>query len=368
VLNEAEVIPYLLSRNLITPNCAVDGDAAIVDTSRRNHNFRVISPDGSYLLKQAVGLDFVETISHEACVYRMLSSGNRRNEFARHMPKFYAYDAEQHVLILEFVQDAETLREQHQRAGRASAHTAEQVADALAALHRVTGFSGDGNREAFTQRSPVPSLHRPDLKIFRTISGAGLQLIKTVQGQQKLGELLDQLREEWRADSFMHGDVRADNFLIPVESPSGRKRSLKIVDFEFTGFGDPAWDVGSVFAEYLSFWILSIPIIGGAPPDRFLALASCPFEKVQPCIRAFWRRYAASMGLEKSKSDQSLLVAVRYCGVRLLKMAFEMAATTSSMSAHLLCLVQVGMNVLLEPEKAAVELLGVPVRAGSRDE
>jgi aminoglycoside phosphotransferase (APT) family kinase protein len=364
MLNEAEVIPYLLTWKLITPKCVVDGNAAILDTSRRNHNFRVVSPDGSYLLKQAVGLDSVGTISHEARVYRMLSSRSRRNEFARHMPRFHAYDAEQHVLILELVQDAETLREQHERAGRTYAHTAEQVADALAALHRVTGFNGDGNREALTRPSPVPSLHRPDLKIYRTISSAGLQLIKIAQGQQKLGELLDLLRKEWQAHSFMHGDVRADNFLIPVESPSGRKRSLKIVDFEFTGLGDPAWDVGSVFAEYLSFWILSIPIIGGAGPERFLGLASCPLEKVQPCIRAFWRRYAASMGLEKSKSGQSLLAAVRYCGVRLLKMAFEMGVNSSSASGHLLCLVQVATNVLLEPEKAAVELLGIQFRAG----
>jgi serine/threonine protein kinase len=357
VLNEAEVILYLLTRNLITPKCVVDGNAAILDTSRRNHNFRVVSRDGSYLLKQAVGLDSVETISHEASIYQMLSS-------RRHIPRFHAYDAEQHVLILELVRDAETLREQHQRSGRASAHTAEQVADALAALHRVTDFHGDGNREALTQCSPVPSSHSPDLKTFRTISSAGLQLIKTVQGQEKLSELLDQLRKEWRPHAFMHGDVRADNFLIPMGGGSGKKRSLKIVDFEYTGFGDPAWDVGSVFAEYLSFWVLSIPIIGGARPDSFLGLASCPLEKVQPSIRSFWRCYAASVGLEKTKSHQMLLLAVRYCGARLLKMAFEMAVASSSASGHLLCLVQVGTNVLLEPAQAAVELLGIPLRAG----
>jgi hypothetical protein len=70
------------------------------------------------------------------------------------------------------------------------------------------------------------------------------------------------------------------------------------------------------------------------------------------------------MGLEKSKSGQSLLAAVRYCGVRLLKMAFEMGVNSSSASGHLLCLVQVATNVLLEPEKAAVELLGIQFRAG----
>jgi serine/threonine protein kinase len=364
VLNEAEVIPYLLSRDLISPNCVVEGNLAVLDTSRRNHNFRVVSPAGCYLLKQAVGLDRVKTISHEASIYQRLSSEAGSSGFARYLPKFYAYDAEEHILILEFVQDAETLREQHERSGRPSAHTAEHVADALAALHRVSKLNVGQNGEVFTQRLPVPSLHQPDLKIFHTISSAGVQLIKIIQGQKKLGELLDRLREEWHAHAFVHGDVRGDNFLIPMGSASGRKRWLKIVDFEYACLGDPAWDVGSVFAEYVSFWLFSIPIIGGAQPDRFLGLASCPLEKVQPSIRSFWRRYAVSMRLEQSKSNQSLLLAVKYCGARLLNMAFEMSAASNSVSAHLLSLVQVGMNVLLEPEKAAVELLGIQFRAG----
>jgi hypothetical protein len=33
MLNEAEVIPYLLTWKLITPKCVVDGNAAILDIS-----------------------------------------------------------------------------------------------------------------------------------------------------------------------------------------------------------------------------------------------------------------------------------------------------------------------------------------------
>jgi hypothetical protein len=46
-------------------------------------------------------------------------------------------------------------------------------------------------------------------------------------------------------------------------------------------------------------------------------------------------------------------------------MAFEMSVTLASVTAHLQSLVQVGMNVLLEPEKAADHLLGIPL-AGRR--
>jgi thiamine kinase-like enzyme len=365
VLNETELVPYLLSRNLITSKCVVEGNLAILDTSRRNHNFKVISPAGSYLLKQAAGQERVATISHEASVYKWLASRAGSNAFARYPPKFYAYDANQHILILEFVQNTETLREQQERSGRASPQTAEQIADALAALHRVTILNAGQNAEAFTQRLLLLSLDQPDFKVFRTLSGAGVQLIKIIQGQKQLCELLAQLREQWTTRTFVHGDVRGDNFLIPAGPAPGRKRSLRIVDFEFAGPGDPAWDVGSVFAEYLSFWLFSVPFIAGAQPHRFLSLASCPLEKLQPSIRSFWRRYDISLGFEQTKSDRWLLLAVKYCGARLLNMAFEMSVTLASVTAHLQSLVQVGMNVLLEPEKAADHLLGIPL-AGRR--
>ena len=363
MLNEAEVIPYLLNRDLITRKCIVEGDVAVLDVSRRNRNFKVVSPTGCYLLKQAVGPDRFETLSHEACFYEILSSQDRQYEFPRYLPKFYSYDAEEHILILEFVQEAETLREQHVRSVRGSARTAEEVAHVLAALHRMKDLNMGQDWEAFTQRLPILFLHEPDLKVFHTISHAGVQLIKTVQRHKRLGELLDQLRVDWRSQSFVHGDVRGDNFLIPIEAVSGRKRSLKIVDFEYACLGDPAWDVGSILAEYLSFWFFSIPIVGGRQPDGLLSHASCPLEKVQPCARRFWRRYALSMGLETRKSEESLLRAVKYCGARLLHMAFEMTYESRSLAADVIALLQVGLNILLQPEEAAVRLLGIPLAA-----
>lgn len=359
MLTAHEVVPYLLSRSLVTPQCVVEGNVAVVDISRRNHNFKIISPAGCYLLKQAVGLDRVETVAREASIHQMLSLETATNGFVRYLPKFHAYDAEQHILILEFVKDAETVREQHGRAGRASAHTAEQVADALAALHRVSSVNVDPNWEALTLRLPALSLHRPDLMIFRTVSSARVEFVKIIQRQRKLGELLDKLREEWKSDVFIHGDVRGDNILIPAQPASGRKCWLKIVDFEYACKGDPAWDVGSVFAEYLSYWFFSFPFIGGARPDRFLGLAGCPLEKVQPLIRSFWLRYVFSMGLEKWKSDYLLLRAVKYCGARLLHMALETTYASNSIAANQICLLQVGTNVLLQPEEAAVELLEI---------
>jgi 5-methylthioribose kinase len=358
MLTQHDVVPYLLTRGLITSRYVVDGNVAVLDNSRRNRNYRIISPDGCYLVKQAVGSDRIETLSREAVIYQQFFSGGQKNGIASHLPRFCAYDPEQHILILELIQDAETLREQQQRLGRVSSHSAQKAADALASLHRVKLTSKE---KTATPRASALYLHQPSLAAYRDISRAGLQLIEIIQKQKGLKERLDQLRHEWQPSRFIHGDIRAENFLIPV--PLGRnKRPVKIVDFEFAGAGDAAWDVGSLFSEYLSFWLFSFPLMTASQLDRFIHLTACPLDKIQPSLRSFWNQYVSCMALDDSKSDQFLLRAVKFSALRLFVMALEMSPALSSVNTYILLLVQVGMNILAQPEKAAVELLGIASR------
>jgi hypothetical protein len=298
--------------------------------------------------------DSLETVAHEASVYQSLTAKPVADGIAGYLPKFYTYDPENHILLLELVQDAESLREQHQRAKRFSARTAEQFAEALAALHRIHCGTIEACLKGSTQRLVQP-LHQPDLGILGTASAAGVQFIKLIQKQRKVCEAIDRLREEWLFSCFIHGDVRGDNFLVPVPARKP-EHWIKMFDFEYACKGDPAWDIGSAFAEYLSSWIFSIPFIGGARPGYLLEMATRPLEKIQPLIGLFWRRYVLSMKLDESASAQLLIRAVKCSGSRLLQVAMEAA---SSMGAIQLALLQVGTNILLKPETAAIELLGI---------
>jgi thiamine kinase-like enzyme len=355
MLNQHEVVPYLLSRDLIASRCVVDGDVAVIDNSRRNRNYRIISPDGCYLLKQAVGADRIETLSREAVIYQQLSFASQENGIATHLPRFCGYDSDQHILILELIQDAETLREQQQRLGRVSSHSAKKAAHALVALQRANLTL---NEKTISPRASVLSLHLPTLASYRNVSRGALQLVEIIQKQRGLTDRLDQLRHEWHPSGFIHGDIRAENFLIPV--PLARdKRPVKIVDFEFAGTGDAAWDIGSLFSEYLSFWLFSFPLMTATHLDRFIHLADCPLDKIQLAVRSFWTQYVQCMALDASESDLFLLRAVKFSALRLFVMAFEASPALSSINTYILSLVQVGMNILAHPEKAAVELFGI---------
>jgi thiamine kinase-like enzyme len=366
MLNELEVVSYLLERGLLRQKDFVNGNVAVVNTSRRNHNFQVLSPSGSYQLKQAVGPDRVATISREAALYQALHSEHGAARVARYLPKFRGYDSEQSLLILEFVHDVETIRERQERAGTAPASAADEVAEALAALHSAQGVNVAQDWDGYPQKKLIRNLREPELKILATASGAELQAIETVQSQKSLCVRLEELDARQSVKAFIHGDVRGDNFLIPrKENREGT--GLKLVDFEFAGWGDAAWDVGAVFAEYLSYWIFSTPIVGGATTARMMRLASMPLERVQAPMRAFWRRYVRAMKLEGAEFERFLRDAVDYCGVRLLCMVIESGVSSASLGPVQRRLLQIAANILLRPERAVEQLLGIAnARGGQR--
>jgi aminoglycoside phosphotransferase (APT) family kinase protein len=234
----------------------------------------------------------------------------------------------------------------------------------LATIHRVTrteGYIGKTSPISAARPPSVLSIHRPEPRIFYDISSANVQLIKTVQRSAPLCQALDELRQGWRAQALIHCDIKWDNCIVFARPASKRMTRLKIVDWELARLGDTCWDVGSAFANYLSFWLFSIPITGEAPPDRFMELAWYPLESMQPAIRSFWQSYVRTMVLDAVNSDEWLLRAVKYGAARLVQTAYEQMQMSIHLTGNVVCLLQLSLNILQRPREAMVHLLGLPL-------
>ena len=127
---------------------------------------------------------------------------------------------------------------------------------------------------------------------------------------------------------------------------------MLLVDWELAGRGDPAFDVGSVLAEYLRVWVGSIPIVEPVDPGRLVARARHPLASMRPAIHAFWSAY-------RSAHPVALRRVVELGAVRLLQTAVERAQGLSFPSAHVVTLVQLADNMLRRPDDAAAALLGL---------
>lgn len=360
LLEDREIVSYLLSSGLVAPQSIVAGDLRVVDMSRRNRNYKVLSEQApSYLVKQGVGEEGAATIANEAYVYELV--GRRAPDtLSRHLPRLHRYDADSRMLVVEFLHDAENLRDHHLRTGRFAVGVATDLGLALAELHRLPVPEQDAPPAITRKPAWILSLNEPEFDFVCDISGANLQLVRIIQQFEAFGDLLKALREDWRAVALIHGDVKWDNcLLLAKDTPRPR---LRIVDWELARLGDPSWDVGSVFNDYLIFWLLSIPITGETPPDRVIELARYPLERMQPAMRAFWRSYSTAMSFGPSEEETQLVRAVGFAAARIVQTAFEQMQFAGQLSGNAVCFLQLALNMLQRRHEAMAQLLGIPLR------
>jgi hypothetical protein len=341
----------------------VEGNLQVQNVSRRNVNFKVISRDSpSYLIKMPRDHAGLATIAHEAKVYQFFLSNSK--DFARYyLPSFYEYDSVKGLLILEFLDDSQDLRIFYSQGGRFPIVIGTQMGELLGALHREIPSQKkifEADPRYFARLPGSFLLHRPRLEIFHEVSAANLQMIKILQRFGTFGELVDRLLQEWMPTAFIHCDIKCDNFLVCRTSL--RKNDLKIVDWEAAGFGDPCWDIGSIFCDYLFFWVQSMPVTGDSPPEQFMTVASYPLNKMQPAIRSFWQSYVTSTDLDPLNAGEYLIRSVRYGAVRLLQSAYEQMQYSTLLTGNIICLLQLSFNILERPQEAIVHLLGIPLK------
>jgi aminoglycoside phosphotransferase (APT) family kinase protein len=352
VLDVADVAGYLLQRKLLSPRAVVDGRLRVVDASRLNRVFLVtVEGDRSYVVKLA-GHAGDAGVAHEAAVLARLGAGG----LARHLPAVVAYDAADGVLVLEAAPGARDLARHHRR-GRFSIALAREGGRALARLHAVPPGALDGLPTPSRATSSL-QVHRPDLDTLRGLSAAAVGLIRIVQGLEDLCVALDAAHASWRADSVIHADVRWDNCIVWRRSRSDRWSQLQLIDWELTGVGDPAFDVGCFLGEYLLAWLHSVPIYDPGDPGRLLPHARLPLRRMRPALSAFWSAYGLGRGTSEAQLSATLQRSMGFVAVRLLTAALEEAQTVTELQPSELALLSLSHNTLQRPSEAAV-LLGL---------
>jgi aminoglycoside phosphotransferase (APT) family kinase protein len=359
VLEVADVEPYLRARGLLEAGAVVDGRLRVVDASRRNRVFLVTADrQPCYVVKlpREPGDTGVE---YEAAVLDGLRSRLGDDRLTAFVPTPVIYDAAENVLVLELPPNAQDLTQQHARS-RFSRALAGATGKALAALHSVAAGVLDG------LRAPDPTamlaVHRPDMQAVRTLSEAGVDLVRMIQGSDALCRALDELLGCRRDESVIHGDMRWDNCLAVGRPDSRRKTRVLLIDWELSAAADPALDVGAYFAEYLRAWQQSVAIWDARRTERRPIDPTRLLAAMQPAVGAFWEAYERHSNQPAIELSRMLRRALQFAGARLVLTALEEAQTMTELGHSVLSTLQLGANVLQRPDEAGVHLLGFRTR------
>lgn len=363
ILSQSSVVPYLLRKNLLSPATIVAGDLTVQSATSRNNNFKVISErHPSYVVKQGMDDDSRITVRREAAIYDLLSSCPKNESFTRYLPHYRLYDHQEGLLVLDLLRNARTLRRHFVKTGRFSARISAELGKALALLHALPIEDATSPCDAIPGPDGpwVLSIHRPTVEMLQDFSSANVQLIKIVQSCRPLCDRLAQMSRIRAKGALIHGDLKWDNVVITVPSDRPLEKTLKLVDWELGHIGDPLWDVGCVFSEFLSFWLLSIPVFTDSNPAQMIKLARYPVSGMQSAIRAFWQSYSKVRNLDPTGTPDLLWRSVQYSGARLIQAAFEQMQQSVQLTGNAICCLQVSQNVIERPVEAATHLLGIP--------
>ena len=334
----------------------VTGAVDLVDTSRRNLNFRIEGPT-SLFAKIARDDTGRLLLGNEAAALTAFAGWAERLRPLR-APILVHHDPDLGVLITELVAPAETQTAYHQRIGRTPKWIARSLGKGLGALHHVSRRAGLTGDAVELWALSVPD---PQLDAVAGMSPANLELMRIVQRHSAACECLVHLRETWQATSLVHNDVKSDNCLVPNRG-ARRNEAVVLTDWETATYGDPRWDVGSVVGDYLTKWATSIPIVADAPPDRYLDRAKTPIAAVQGACAEFCAAYARAREWSPAVANGFLLEAVSFSGARLLQTAFEMQQRSSQLHGTAVCLTQIAVNVLAQPHASITNLLKLELR------
>lgn len=254
-------------------------------------------------------------------------------------------------LITDFVDNTQSFKQSLDAVS--SFPLASPLGHGLASLHSI----GAGALEAINcQFGPGAAPHQQinpmgPLSPQQYADSPGLDrdlFIRTCQ-QSRDGHI--QLIEKLKLICPVHGDLHGGNLLVDTANPT----QFYIVDWDRAGLGDPAWDLGTLFAAVVQRWIshadtslTSLPALLGAAQPIWDGLVHWFTE----FLLAYWR--SVSPQIRKTAIIEKIILVA---GHALLQRSRNILSTRGQFSPREILTLSLAGKFLQQPELTVLALV-----------
>jgi hypothetical protein len=360
-IDSTNVAHFLAERRLLTFESVVDGDFMVVDQTSRNRNLKIIRRKSPGFFIKQVGVrspEYTQSMGREAACYRLAKQRPKFKALRALMPEFHYFDPVNHILVIELLNEGESLWEYHRRVNCFPTEVAKLQGEKLGAYHgQVNADEAASGAGVFGRQIPwILSIHETNPAYLGQISQGNTQLIGILQQYPEFQSALMNIKAGWNYTALIHGDIKWENMML-CPGVGNAPPELKIIDWEIADIGDECWDVGAVIQAYLTFWIFSLPLGGGGGLTEAAASSPLDAESIKPALFAYWSAYAQSRKLDANTSRQMLVRCMSCAAARMIQTAYESIQATPQISPHALCKLQMSMNILRDPEAAVADFI-----------
>lgn len=180
---------------------------------------------------------------------------------------------------------------------------AVQLATELGKFHSTTYEIASAIRQKLGPGASAQSAVRPlgALTTSEYADTPGLDRDRYLSAAQAAAPSLARLKDDLLVQCAVHGDLQGGNILL------GPADSFAVIDWDYSGLGDPRWDLGYVVATLILSWLKSetkesVDLAG------FLANSEASWRPFREWLNTFLTEYEAAGGQIPNSTDDSIVV------------------------------------------------------------
>jgi serine/threonine protein kinase len=379
LLSSENVLDYLVKHDLFQiPDKAL---AQIEAKEYKNFNLVVTLATGESLL---VKQERFHTEKNRLCefwreqkIYELFQQNAEISNLWAMTSEVVYFDPDNFIIVLRYFNDYCNLsqfyaEQQPQIFPVAIAHSLGQT---LATVHRNTW--GQASHQSFlAQAEPsggdiasppgfLRGLERFGPGIFSKISADGLDFWRLYQRYDSLHQAVAETAESYRSNCLIHSDLEFRNILVKADGgdtvsadASLENASVKLIDWEFFRWGDPAYDLGIVLSSYLGLWLESLVVSKAIPLQTALKLATTPLELLQPSMTALVQSYISAFPAILDHQPNFLNRVIQFTGLVLVKQIQNRLERLNPFDNTSICTLQVAKMLLCSPEQSISQVFG----------
>ena len=338
--NQAKALAdTLVDKGLLSTKDLVDGQIQIIDVSRRNQNYRIERGLQPGLFIKQVKSDNPQAVASfrcEAAVHWLAQNDPDFASLNSLSPHCKGYDPKRNLLVMDLLKDAETLTQSLMRglSDRQATHLGHTLA--ITHWHNGTQMLQHNLVSPFNRQIPwTLSLHNMSAHQITTLSEGQRQLVSALQVTPSLVAVLDTVRNAWRTQAFIHGDLKPDNCLVlPHDEEPGS--CIRFIDWELADFGDPAWDLASLLQGFLTPTIIQAGAI-----DAHLSFV----YPIKHTISVMLNAYLEASHTAAPDHPAVRVRAIQFTAARMIQTVYEMLFNSEALTPESLLLLHAAQEI-----------------------
>ncbi len=286
------------------------------------------------------------------------------------LPEILHFDVENSIMVFRYLDDYQDLMELYTQEKTFDSEIAVAIGTFLATIHRCT-FNKQEYQDFFSQnpdnsrkeqvRNLIRGLERIEPEIYASVPADGLRFFTLYQRYDSLAEALTNLSNSVIPCCLAHNDLKLNNILVQknwLRSTSKDNSIIRLIDWERSAWGDPAFDLGTLISSYVQLWLSSLVISKSLSLEESLTLAMTPLEKLQPSIATLTQVYLQTFPEILEHRPDFLLRVMQFTGFGLVQGIQAMIQYQKSFGNAGIAMLQVAKSLLCRPEQSMPTIFG----------